>query len=587
MAFIPAAIFNIIEGDVNYRKIVAEITSDPIPGVGVTYNVYYRVDGPIAALRVPNFSIPDGVLIDAAPTASMPLVSLPLDSAGSTLEGNYKLTYYVEDAANPGVYTEVVSSITLDVLKEGPESCRLQARIGIDVNCVCYRLTVTDNTVYGNANEVTLLSRVLTIIPPTIPGGVAPAPITTTDPSIQIGFDYANVTYIVNLLSLYQHENSDGTIIVQENLVAQISQRIVCDFNLCKLIKCINDTIGKLERRAAQVGGWPNLPLAERDMLAQMNQLWMLMEMYRICGNYNKVYEIYNRLVDLINCDCGCTESNVDHPIAVSAACGGAGGNITDINGTSPVLVNQAGTTATISLDPNFITAALATLTSLNLTAPIQGSIGSGGTVLNLNLNPSQVVLTASVNPTYAGFLSFAGNTPTAGNSQLSMNPLAFVLTASIAPASAAYLSVALNTPTPGNAQLSFNSSAISYGAWTTLDDTWVASMLTVVNYSGATDPLRYSVNGFTKQMRLEGGFFAERFFGPDFLTLDINLTLPASIPKVGNPIAAFNPAGDCVGYVTLVRVPAQPTKYNLFFYPNATLNVPTEVIVNGIFNLD
>lgn len=553
MAFIPQAVFNIIEGDVNYRKIIAQISSSPAPGIGTTYNVYYRVDGPVAALRVPNFAIPDGTMTDVAPIAAMPLVGLPLDSAGSTLEGNYKLTYYVEDAALPGVYTQVISSIVLDVLKEGPESCRIQARIGIDVNCVCYRITVTDNTVYGNTNEVTVTSRTMTIISPTIPGGVVPAPIVTTDPSITIGFDYANVTYIVNLLANYQHENTDGTIVVMENLVAQVSQRVVCDFNLCKLIKCINETIGKLERKAAQVGGWPNLTLLERDTLTQLYTLWMLMEMYRTCGNYNEVYKTYNRIVALIGCDCGCTEANTDHPIAVSATCGGASGNITDINGTFPVSVNLAGTTATISLDANFINAALLNtiLTTLNATEPIQGSITGGGTVLNLNLDNSQVVLTISID---------SGST--------------------------SYLSVVGNDPTNGNWKLAFDPSPMAFGAWTTLSDAWAASLAVSMNYSGVPQPIRYSINSFLKQMRIEGGFYAMRFFAPDFLTFDINLTVPI-LTREYNPIPAFNPAGDCVGYVTLVAVPAQPTKRNLFFYPNSLLVVPTQVIINGIFNLD
>jgi len=528
MAFNPSAVFNLLEGNVNYRKIEAQITAVPTPGLDA-YNVYYQVDGPIAPMKVPNFGVPDGVLNSGNPTAIMPLVNLPLDSSGSTLEGLYKLTYWIEDVSIPGIYTEVVSSINLDVLKEGPEDCRIQGNIQFEVDCVCYRITITDRTFYGSPNEVTLDFRTMTIIYPTIPGQATPTPDATTDITLTVGFDYSNVTYIVNLLSEYHHQNEDGTIIVRENLVVQFSQKVVCDFNLCKLIACITEALVKLEHKAARLGGYPNLPIEERDLLQQLYENWMLMSMARECGDYKKVYDIYNRISELVNCDCGCGDKgprgNTEHPIPVSPSCGGAGGNITQINGTLPVVVNQAGQTAVISLDPSFIAAALA------------DTVGLLGVTVNVG--------------------------------------------------SAAYLTATPNTPTAGNTELAFNPSAVGWSAWTVLDDSYVTQVASIIRYSTVPMPVRYALNTFTGQMKVDGQFEALLYFSPICLNVDIEIILPAGV-RVGMPISAFNSTGDCVGYVALVNsFGGAPTDYRMFFYPNAAF-VPASVIsINGIFNIN
>lgn len=382
MAFVPSAIFNILEGDANYRKIEAQVASVPAL-VGVSYNVYYKVEGPVAVLQLPDFNTPDGTLTPILSLVAMPLVNLPLDSNGNTLEGNYTLTYYFEDTAAPGVYTTIVSTINLNVLKEATlASCKIVPNLKLDVNCFCYNMTATDNTTYAlTGYDVTVNSRTLTIVIPTIPGVTpTPPPVSTTAATLTIGFDYSNVTYTVNLEAEYQHENTDGTIIVLENLLATLSQKIVCDFNLCKLVECIARTMAVLEAKASKVGGWPNLPVYERDTIYQLQQLITLLEMYRNCGNYTKVYEIYNKIVALVGCDCGCGEQSGDIPIPVSPSCGGSGA-IANITGTPPIIVLQAGLTATISLDPTFIAAALAGYTASNGLTAVSSDIQLGGSL--------------------------------------------------------------------------------------------------------------------------------------------------------------------------------------------------------------
>jgi len=521
MAFQPSAIFNILEGDANYRKIIATLTANPAPGIDV-YNIYFRVDGPIAPLKLPNFASADGVINNGNPVLSLPLVDIPLDSNGSTLEGNYTLTYFIENQALLGIYEEVSHGINLDVLKEGPEDCRIQGNIGFEVDCVCYNITVTDKTYYGDPNVVIFDSRSIEIIPPTIPGQATPAPITTTDSTITIGFDYSNVTYIVNLISVYHHFNEDGTIEVQENLVAQYSEKVICDFNLCKLVQCIADALAKLEHKAARVGGWPNLPIEERDQIFQLQENLSLMWLYRECGNYTKVYEIYNRISDLVGCDCGCSDNgpkgNTEHPIPVSPACGGAGGNITQINGTFPVVVNQAGQTAVISLDPTFVNDALAgSIDTLGLTAPIEGSIV--GSTLNLNLNTD--------------FLS-----------------------------------------------------DLSWSAWTVLDDSYVTSIASVIAYSTVPQPVRYALNESLLEMKVDGQFDALFYTSPICLNVDIDIVLPVGIRvgmpipafnTVGDCVGYVALVNSFSGGTD---------DYRMYFYPNAAFVAPSIISINGRFNL-
>lgn len=477
MAFVPQSVFNILQGNANYRKIQSQITASPAPTTQ-TYNVYYKVDGPITTLKTPNFSIPDGTLTSLSATATMPLVNLPLDSYGNTLEGLYTLTYYIEDTLLPGQYTLVVSSITLDVYSEGLDSCRVQPRIDVKVNCVCYDITVSDNVTFPS--DATVTTHTLTVIPPTIPGQPTPVNLTTTQNTLTFSFGYTNVTYVFNSYYEFTHTNLDGTITVQENIIGQLSQRIVCDFNLCKLVICINDTIGKLERKAAAVGGWPNLPLYMKDQYAQLNQLWMLMEMYRTCGNYTKVYEIYQRIVDLVNCDCGCTESNCDTPVQVNPACGGNNA-ITNVIGQNPIQVNIVGSTANISLDPAFAT----------------------------------------------------------------------------------------------------------WNTWIEFDNTFVASLGGVIDYSNVPFPVRYSVNTHLQQMRVDGMFEITGGSSPICLNVDINITLPVTT-RLFIPIPAFNTNGVCVGSVVLVQASfGIPGSYRMLFTPNFFSATATTVLINGIYNLD
>ena len=513
MAFIPSAVFNLLEGDPNYRKIEAQIESDPVPGLGTVYNVYYEVIGPVATLKVADFLTPDGVLDNANPIATMPLVNLPVDSAGATLEGTYTLNYYMENVITPGVYEEVSCTITLDVLKEGAESCRIQGNIGFEVDCVCYQIKVTDNTLYG---DTTLESRELTIIPPTIPGQAQPAPISTTEQTITFGFDYSNVTYLVNLESVYSHVSEDGCITVRENLLSQLSQKVVCDFNLCKLIQCIEETLLKLEKEAALKGGWPNLDTYKKDILIQLQENLTLMNLYRTCGNYTKVYDIYNRIVALLGCDCGCTEQNTEHPVPVSPACGGAGGNITDITGISPIVVNQSGTTAVISLDPAF----LASLGGLQDVV-----IGAGST---------------------------------------------------------AYLTAVTAT---NISTIDFDPSPLAWSPYVQFSNASVASISGYVDYTGLPQPVRYSINAFFKEIKIDGWFKIQGFspicLNPDEL---IDLTNYPNV-VVGMPIPAHDSNGEYAGMVYLANSTVA-NRYQLIFAASSSLS-NRKIVINGRINLD
>lgn len=519
MAFIPSAIFNLEENTANYRTIAATLEANPVPAPAIAYNIYFEVEGPIAPIKTPDFNTPDGVIDQANPILNLALVNLPIDSDGCTLEGRYVLNYYIENQNNPGVYTQESCEIDLDVKKEGPESCRIQGAIGFDVDCVCYNITAKDNTNYG---DTTLESRTLTIIYPTIPGQATPPPVSTTDQTITVGFDYSNVTYIVNLESVYTHMSEDGCITVRENLLASLSQRVVCDFNLCKIVKCIEDTLRKLEYQAAQVGGWPKLDIATKDTLAQLNENWMLLQMYRLCGNYTKVYEIYQRIQDIIGCDCGCTEENTDKPVPVSPACNGAGGNITNIVGVDPIIVNQSGTTAVISFNNSVLG--------------------------NINNAITSIVVAAGISQ---DFLSVS----------------------------------TVNNETT----ITFDPSPLAAQAWTVFDNTAVASISGVVNYTGVPQAVRYSINALTQEMRVDGFVNITDPTPVPCLNPDAPINLPAAtFPNlvVGKAIPAYDSNYNVVGGVVLLPI-GTPENYTLAFVTNSNWSGGGQVNINGTYNLD
>ena len=521
MGYTKAILFDLVEQSANYGNIISSITdTTPIN----SRNVYYEIIGPLGtAIRLPDFNTPDGVLDIGTPTASMPLVLVPLNTDGTFQEGSYTIRFYIEDQSNPGVYTQVNSTFTLDVLKQGTDcECALTPKLKFGVNCHCCELSVTDVTSYPTANNFEMISKEITVVLPTIAPNPAPAPITTTDDSITLAFDYSNVSYTATMYMVYEQTYNNGEVTVREDISVSKTEKIKCDFNLCKLLECINAKLKELNKKARNYGGLSQLPNSDLDLLLMLVEKLALLQAYMNCRDYEKVQCVYDEIRKAVNCDCGCSNDKTDRPVPVVPACGGASGTILSIVGNSPIRVSQVAGTATISLDPAWIA---------NITAQLAAAVQDIDTD-----TPDYITIT---------------------------------------------------NPAPNQYNVNFNDGWTAYttltNAGTGAGDTGAAPN---VDFDATPVPLRWRINTIADQNKLEvDGSFIYGGTMPMWCLNASALDLGLAVTRQGAPATCFVD-GVCVGNLELlIGTPSNLTHF--VFNPNADYNAGDTVYVNGIFPIN
>jgi hypothetical protein len=538
--YIKSILFDIVSTSANYGKIVADIT-DTIPILGGR-NVYYEISGPLSAITgtliyAPNFNVPNGFIDISNPTASMPIISIPLDSNGQFQEGQYTIKFYIQEVSNVAAPQEIESStFLLDVLKQGPNDCELRGKINVELNCHCYTMTITDATNYRGA---TIISRTLTIRPPAIPSNTpAPAPIVTAFPSYTLPFTHTNVTYTIGLYTIYETSFDNGSIIVREDLDASYSERVKCDFNLCSLIDCIRKEYNKLVGKMSNVGGWAYLLLNEQDWWLLIENKIVLLYQYLNCKKWDKVDEIYAEIKKLIDCDCDCGGGNADTPIAVAPDCGGSGG-VTNITGSYPIEVNQAGTSAIISLDSSYTTGINNSIINLtNLVNAMQASI--------VNLQNTRLTNVTATN-TIGGFLT-------------------------------------VSSPSATTRAVNFNANGLAYSAWLKITNAQANNSYGAVDFDNTPRPLQYRQNDFLEKIDLQGTFRFNGHIIGTAICITNNVGISASPVAGFLPIICTDAQGKHVGTLRLVPNPLGTLSTLLFTH---TINYATNsiVYVNGSFN--
>ena len=88
MAYQPSIEFIFDPTSPNNGQILAQI-QETIPPVIGTINIYYSVEGPLNNIKSIDFNTPDAVLTAPDTIVQMPNVSVPIDSFGNFLEGEY------------------------------------------------------------------------------------------------------------------------------------------------------------------------------------------------------------------------------------------------------------------------------------------------------------------------------------------------------------------------------------------------------------------------------------------------------------------------------------------------------------------
>lgn len=555
MPYTPAILFDFVSTSPTNGKILTTITDD-VPIIGGR-NVYYEVIGPLAPLRSPDFNTPDGVVNTITPTAVMPDVTVPTDSLGAWLEGSYTIKFYIEAIAVPEVYEQVVCTFVLDIKKQGASNCTIQGKFEVDVDCHCARLHVEDATDYQDS---TIISHLLEIVPPTLPGQTPPAVLSTPGLVYDLTFTHSNVTYTFNIVTVYENYYCEDEVTVREDLVATYSQKIVCSRNICKLLLCLKSKLDSFVALAGKKGGYDALPQELRDEWESLQIYLFLYTSFANCGDWQQADRYFDKLQALLNCDCGCDDQNGSTPIPVTPACGGGGGGVTSIVPSNPqiVITNPSPGVYTIGLDVNFINAALRGVAGV---APVEVNFDAPSNNWVVNLN--------------AAFL--------ASLNTLIANGLVDVVTAT-----PGYINI--TTPSAGVRQVDFDPTPLlilmGYSAWVLFTNANANNAFGTIDFDNTPYPLRYSKNTtFFNKLKLDGTFKYNAYNPgtPICILLASQLSLPVGV-RTGMTLPCFDDTGAMIG---ALRILGGGTNSNLIFVHNAKYVQNSNVFVVGEFNLD
>lgn len=522
MAYIPSLIVNLDSSDANYGKIEGTFANSTL--AAGSENVYYQVTSPSGiVIKAINHLVPDGTLTVMVPSMNLPLVTVPIVTNGDFEEGLYSVVFEVENVATPGTYVSYPLSFQLEVLNQGEDNCVKKGLISYITDCLCLKMTVTDNTDYS---DVTVISREMTIVPPTIPNLPPPTNLVTPNASVTFDFEYSGVTYNTSLFTVYEHyytpteDANYPDVIIRESLSYAQSEKVSCAHDLCKLINCINDFYKAAIQQASDLGGIQRLPA---DKLSK----WLLIQCYLTmynnavkCKDTATMDYVFKKLQSITGCDCGCGGASSSEIVKLVPLCAGGTG-IDTVNGSSPIVVSVVGSTATISLDAAFV---------------------------SLVVNGLQELL---VNP--------SGN-------------------------STSYLTISAGA-TATQKIITFTDTPFKYGAWDVAENADVNVAAFGIDVDTTPQPIRWAKSTFHQTVKVDGTFKLNN----NIIGVPVCIYLTAIIPaatgtRSGPPSACFDSTGNCVGSIALGGFGANR---NVLFTANNNYVIGSVVFCNAIFNLD
>ena len=542
---VPAYIYQFNSASANFGKIEGNIGLTGT--ITSTYNVFYEVKNSLGVVKPIDFAVPDGVVSGASPNLTLPLVDVPTSATGDFIEDTYTHTIILRDQANPSVdFSTTINSFTLDVLNQGPSNCVLQGLIEIDYSCFDFIISAKDSTDYKGA---TIVSRLLTLQPPTIDSATGTPPaITTTDAIVSDTFMYSGVTYSAVLETVYQKVYNVAFTVVEDIHFTQ-SEKIICAFQICKLVDCINKELQKIIKKAIGLHGLTNLPKAELEAFLTITNLLVQLNTFISCKNAEGVDMIYKEIQKYVQCDCGCGDGS-DEIVLVNP--GTSTGNINAVNASLPVVANITGSTLNISVTPSFVAQA-----TRGVAADAGGGGGGGGGV-------------DSLSNTYIGGFD---------ESVLNITPV--ITSIGVDPDS--QTSLAISAPVSGVQTLTFDADPIRWGAWTVLTNAQANNTFGTVDFDNQPQPLRYAFNAFLEQFRMDGNFTYDGF-NPNLAICITNadITVPSTM-RSSIPMAAWQ-NGRVVGNVILLKT--STTTARITFVHNTDYVQGDLITVGGIINL-
>lgn len=271
-------------------------------------------------------------------------LNVPKDSNGDYMEGAYSFAYtvLVAGAVQPGTTTTTVSFTFVNQIPT-------TASLSLVLDCLCARLTVTDRTDYGTFTTQNLSYTVF-----------APA----TTPAI-VNETFAALTFIYSLDGkvtgvYYVIPNVTltyvlGTVTVSGRLNDGQSQEhridVQCDIDLCGLQVCLNAYNNWLTVQLAQYGTFNELPADIKNDFEEILLNFQLFESAAKCGAGEQATTAYNKLLILLECDCGSSTSVTTRTI--TASCNTSGGTtvLQNTDNNIDVTSNVIGSTTTWTID--------------------------------------------------------------------------------------------------------------------------------------------------------------------------------------------------------------------------------------------
>ncbi len=277
---------------------------------------------------------------------SSKLIALPLDSSGVPLQGNYEITYSVQDSSTATIVV-LTKNFTLNYTT--PE-----ADIDMSVDCVKPELTSTDNTNYvvGGVTPTSITRDHDIQYPPSVSTPDVDGVSKTVSTSVFFTLsDGVGLQHSSSLTATTSYTYSNGFFIT-DTVTGNGYINVSCDAELCDVYCCLRaqynrwqDATGTTEQQVEMKKFFEVMSIAE------------LIEIALRCGKGGDVSKYVTELRDIANCQpgCGCGDGE---PVLVTGL-GGGSGSVVVASGGAPVVVTSltvgSVTTYTVSLDPSFV----------------------------------------------------------------------------------------------------------------------------------------------------------------------------------------------------------------------------------------
>lgn len=300
--------------NLNYGKIVVTITTDY--GASTTHKV--GITGPDGVVKALPGS-PDATGVNATV-----LADIPLTSSGAFLYGDYTFNIIVDD-----------DGLGSTVLNETYEWCfpsttpATALTIETTVDCYAKKLVIQDATEYPTNTTQT---RLITVQHPLISGENNEADSTTVDDELIVdltrdsGIAYENTTYHVLVevscetseeIGINSNEDFWDFGIVYAMTPYNKDEKIVCNFDPCKIIECVDDKYRELLDKACARGGIANLNQQDAATFGLLQSYLCMYNWWIRCKDYDKSNYYYELIKGLVG-NCGCNAPVGPQPITDS-----------------------------------------------------------------------------------------------------------------------------------------------------------------------------------------------------------------------------------------------------------------------------